>query len=1017
MSKTNRKKDIAVIGMSGVFPKSDNLSVFWNNLINGKELIQFYEDKELDPELLKLPNYIPCGSFIDHSDSFDYQFFGYTKAEAALMDPQIRIMHEQVYASLDNAGYSHRLEKDRVGLYLSASDNINWRLMELFYVESKVSKFLAQRLSNKEFISTLISYKLGLTGPSFYIDTACSGSLSNIHLACRALLLKECNIAVSGGVSIQSSEGKGYLYKEGFINSKDGHCRTFDADSSGTLWGEGAGAVVLKRFEDAIQDNDYIYAVIKATAVNNDGKRKVGYTAPSVKGQSECIKMAHKIAGIQPEEISYIEAHGTATELGDPIEIEALNEAFNYNTDHQCAIGSAKTNMGHLDSAAGIAGFIKTCLCLNFRMIPPSLHFKAPNPNINFNKGPFYVNSNLKKWDRDEIFRAGVSSFGIGGTNCHAVLEEYKEETLISEKQRPSSLVLLSAKTNNALGNYKSKIAAFVGEQKDCNLAQLSYSINNKAQNFPCKDFIVFNDREEALAKLNATHQEVIPKKYKNVFFLFPGQGTQYVEMAQELYLELPLFKKILDEGFKILEGLTGINYKKIIGYEQGNADPDLINNTLYAQALLFLIEYALAKTLISFGIVPTCMIGHSLGEYTAACVSNVFTLEDGLKIICTRASLMSKMEAGSMIAVKAKAEDVLKLTENDLNIAAINTLNTCVLTGKSEYIESLATKLAEKEISHAILKTSHAFHSYMMDDLLKPFEEALKQFEFLKPEIPFISNLTGEAIGEEELSAAYWAKHVRSTVLFQKGLSQILEKWPSDDNIFIEVGPGRVLLNFLKRNSSQTQLTLATIRSVKEKKSDYKSLLDSLGILWKAGQQLNVSSLYDKQLKKLPLPTYAFDRTRLPAKVNPLKLIQANLNPETDAESLLSNISLGTFFDDNESSATVVEGQQVSSFRLNLPTEYAPPENKTQMKLCAIWKTFLGDELIGIDDNFFELGGDSLKAMSILNAIKKEFNCEVKVQELYDSPTIKTISSNIDITTQLKKITKKVTQKNKLKI
>ncbi len=1018
MNTVNRKKDIAVIGMSGVFPKSKDLSIFWDNLINGKELIHFYDPEDLDQDLLKIPNYIPVGSFIDHSDSFDYKFFAYTRAEAALMDPQIRIMHEQVYGSLDNAGYANRLDENTIGLYLSASDNLNWRLLEMFYAKGKVSKFLAQRLSNKEFISTLISYKLGLKGPSFYVDTACSGSLSNVHLACRSLLLKECNIAVSGGVSIHSTEEKGCFFEEGLIASKDGHCRAFDEESTGTTWGQGAGAVVLKRFEDAVRDGDYIYAVVKATAVNNDGKRKVGYTAPSVEGQSECIKMAHKIAGVQPETIAYIEAHGTGTKLGDPIEIEALNKAFNYNTDHKCAIGSVKTNMGHLDSAAGIAGFIKTCLCVDAKVIPPSLHFKTPNPEINFKNGPFYVNTDLQKWDSKKIFRAGVSSFGIGGTNCHAILEEF-EQIRASKKQNSYHLLRLSAKTKSALNNYKASISSFLEQNEDCNYDQLSYSINNKTQNFPYKDFIVFRNHEDALAQLNSTHHQISVKNYNDVIFMFPGQGTQYFEMAKELYTEVSCFKKIMDEGFELLRGISDINYKQIIGYEQGRADdPSLINKTLYTQPLLFLIEYALAKTLMNFGVKPTCMIGHSLGEYTAACVSNVFSLEDGLKIIHTRALLMNKMKPGSMIAVKADADKVLSFVENDdLSVAAINTPNTCVLSGKNEYIEALSKILNEKGISHSILKTSHAFHSYMMDEILSPFEKELSLFHFSKPEIPFISNLTGEVITSDDLSTSYWTKHLRHTVLFQKGLEYLIQKWPSDDNVFLEIGPGRTLLNFLKRISAKPNLSLSMLKSAKEQKNDFKYLLNNLGLLWRGGTGLTTNDLYQKGIKKIPTPSYVFDRTKLPTKVNPLKLIQIDSNSGLDVNSLLSNISTDTLFDDKEGDSSLAGEEQSDNLRVNITTNYLPPENETQTKLCSIWSAFLGEDKIGIEDNFFELGGDSLKAMSILNSIKKEFNCEIQVQELYENPNIKNISSKIQISIKLRSLSKKGSQKNKLTI
>lgn len=1017
MTKNNRKKDIAVIGMSGVFPKSNELAVFWDHLINGKELVHFYDKTKVDPKLLAIPNFVAARSFIDHPESFDYKFFGYTKAEAALMDPQIRVMHEQVYSALDNAGYVHQLEKDSIGLYLSASDNINWRLLEMFYYNGKVSKFLAQRLSNKEFISTLISYKLGLKGPSFFIDTACSGSLSNIHLACRSLLLRECNIAVSGGVSIHSTEDKGYFFEEGLIASQDGHCKAFDAKSDGTVWGEGAGAVVLKRFEDAVRDNDHIYAVIKATAVNNDGKRKVGYTAPSVEGQAECIKMAHKIAGLTPESISYIEAHGTGTKLGDPIEIEALNKAFNYNTNHQCAIGSVKTNMGHLDAAAGIAGFIKTCLCLNFKVIPPSLHFETPNPGIKFDRGPFYVNTSLKKWEGEGTFRAGVSSFGIGGTNCHAVLEAY-DEAPVETSQNPYDILLFSSKTKTALQNYKTRLSSFFKREQINNRKELSYSFNQKVQAFPFQDFIVFENEKDALNQLASAPSTGLSKKYKNIVFLFPGQGTQYFAMAQELYASLPAFQTIMDQGFGLLKEFTGLDYQTILGYETTKEEADeSVNNTLHTQPLLFLVEYALAKTLMNFGVQPNAMIGHSLGEYVAACVSNVFSLEDGLNMICKRAALMNSMKEGVMVAVKAAPEEVIDLLENKWSVATLNTPNTCVLAGELESVEALSATLKEHKITHSVLNTSHAFHSYMMDDMLEPFRKEVAQFNFSKPEIPFISNLTGKLVTTDDLSADYWAKHLRNTVLFQKGLEGLVQEWPVDESIFIEVGPGRTLLNFLKRVTGKKAFGLSILKGAKEQKHDFKYFLTNLGNLWKAGVTINWDQLYDPNTQKMPVPSYVFDKTELPSRVNPLKLFQDNIKEGTDMTSMLLNISTGSLFDDQgeDTNNTLEDASQDE--RVHLTTDYQAPQNDTQTQLCTIWKSFLGYEKIGINDDFFELGGDSLKAISILNTIKKTFNCDIKVQELYDCPTIKKVSAKIELTNKLKNVSRKISPKNKLTI
>jgi phthiocerol/phenolphthiocerol synthesis type-I polyketide synthase E len=430
MKQVDRKKDIAIIGMSGRFPQSEDLQEFWNNLVAGKELVYHYTQEELralgvEEKRVRDPNYIRSSSQISHAENFDYSFFGYTKGEAELMDPQIRLMHQQVWWALEDAACIPDEYTGKIGVYLSASDNLNWRAHAMMHPNNEVGPFMSRRFADKSFISTMVAYNLNLRGPSFYTDTACSSSLTAVHFACRSLLMKECSIALAGGATLITSMDKGYWYEEGMIASKDGHCRAFDKDATGTLFGEGLGVVVLKRLEEAIQDRDHIYAVIRSTAVNNDGKRKVGYTAPSVNGQAECITLAHKVAGIEPGSVSYIEAHGTGTKIGDAIEIEALNKAFNYDTQHRCAIGTVKSNLGHLDAVAGVAGLIKTALSLKNRMLPPSINFNTPHPDISFGAGPFYVNNELKPWERKagQELRAGVSSFGIGGTNAHAILE------------------------------------------------------------------------------------------------------------------------------------------------------------------------------------------------------------------------------------------------------------------------------------------------------------------------------------------------------------------------------------------------------------------------------------------------------------------------------------------------------------------------------------------------------------------------------------------------------------------
>ncbi|AXG70690.1 phthiocerol/phenolphthiocerol synthesis polyketide synthase type I PpsE [Kordia sp. SMS9] len=881
-----RKKDIAIVGISGKFPKSENIQQFWNNIANGEELIHFYEnealeDLDLNQDQIEDDTYIKATSFIEDSGSFDYAFFGYTKEEAALMDPQIRILHEQIWTALEDAGYNPLTYLKKIGLYVSASDNINWRAHVLMNPSDKVSPFYTEQISNIKFSSTLISYCLNLKGPSYYLDTACSSSLVNIHIACRNLLLKECAMAVAAGVSINTTTDIGYQYQEGMILSKDGHCKTFDKDASGTISGEGVGVVVLKRMEDAVNDGDHIYGIIRGTAVNNDGKRKVGYTAPSATGQFECIKLAQRVAGVQPNEISYIEAHGTATKLGDPIEIEALNRAFEHTQEHACAIGSLKSNIGHLDAAAGIASFIKTVLSLKYRKIPPSLHFTEANPDIDFLSGPFHVNTKLKDWETTNGASriAGVSSFGIGGTNVHAILEEAPAKQT-SQSAQQYHILPYTAKTKTSLEKYQGKLKDFIKETETIAIDDVAFTLQNKIKDMSYRDYIVCKNSVDALQQLDTKNAAVSKANaHTNIVFMFPGQGNQYFAMGKELYQENSFFATILDEGFDILHQLTGENHKEILGFHSSTtAAAQQINNTQYTQPLLFLFEYALAKLLMQYGVQPNTSIGHSLGEYVAACISGVFSFEDGLKMVTERAKLMSQLEEGDMISINADVKTITPLLHEALSIAVINTENSCVVSGAKEDINTFKEVLADKNIPYILLKTSHAFHSQMMDEMLDAYRDVLKQIHFSAPNHPIISNLTGNILLEEEAtSIEYWIQHLRKTVNFVKGTNLLLQ---NENTLFIEIGPGKSLKNFIKQHAKfqKNHHTINLVRHVKEVKNDVAYFLQGIGNIWKHGVEVHWEKMYaGEKRQKIPVPLYSFDTMQFPVKVAPYQQLQAS--------------------------------------------------------------------------------------------------------------------------------------------
>ena len=995
--KVERKKDIAIVGLSGRFPQSADLAAFWKNLLAGKELIRLYHPEELkalgvDEKVIRHPNYIPVTSLLDHPESFDYNFFGYTKAEADVMDPQTRLMHEQVWWALEDAGCNPDEYKGKIGLYLSASDNMNWRAYTVLNPDHQVGLFMTTRLADKAFISTLVAYNLDLRGPGIYTDTACSSSLTSIHLACRSLLMKECSMALAGAVTVNTTNDKGYWHEEGMIFSKDGHCRTFDKDASGTIFGDGVAVIVLKRLEDAITDKDHIYAVIRATAVNNDGKRKVGYTAPSVNGQAECISMAHKIAGVDPSSVTYVETHGTATKLGDPIEIEALNKAFNYNTAHRCAIGSVKSNLGHLDAAAGVVAVIKTALSLKHRVLPPSINYKVPNPEINFASGPFYVNDKLQPWQRinEQVLRAGVSSFGIGGTNAHAILEEApaRESTPSAKAQ----LLVFSAKTITALNNYKQQLKDFIKENGAPVLQELAYTLQMGRKHFKYRDFLVCEEDTDLHAALTdlkpATGSRTVAK---NIVFMFSGAGSQYFKMARQLYEQERYFKRLMDEGFELLERKTGRDFKKIMGYTEDAATGKTLINTALYMPVLFLVEYALARLLMRMGIQPGYMIGHSLGEYVAACLSGVFSFEDGLSIVMKRAELSETLGEGRMVSVELSAEQVRPYLTENLSIAAINTPDSCVISGPLADIKDLTGVLTLHNIPFTELKVTVAAHSAMFDAILDDYRKAFKHIPLSAPVLPFISNLSGKEItAAEATSVEYWVRHLRHTVNFLSGIHCLLEKGSAN---YIEIGSGGILTSFLKMHPlfQTNSLGINVLRHPKEAVNDYAFYLHALGKLWKNEVPVDWDVFNDhEKYNKISIPGYAFDKTNLRVRIDTFKQV-------TSGGAVFGAGNPGV------AENKTPEEAPAGSAAYDVNENYVAPETEMEAALCELWQSFLPSGKIGIEDNFFDLGGNSLKAMTMLRRIEQQYNVQVDLKDLYARPTIKLLAEEINIATLLK--------------
>lgn len=868
----NSETEIAIIGMAGRFPGASNIDQFWMNLQQGVESIHFYSDEELGKkgvasEDLSHPGFVnTSGGVMPDREMFDADFFGYSPREAELMDPQIRVLHECVWEALEHAGYVPDNYSGSIGLYAGSSDNLHWTQMVLDHKGSSIDKYKTAILTGKDFLCTNISYKLNMRGPSYTVQTGCSTSLVAVVNACRALIHRECDMAVAGGVSIYPDMPAGYIYQEGMIFSPDGHCRAFDEQAQGTVPGEGAGVVVLKRLSAAMKDGDFIHAIIKGTSINNDGSRKVGYTAPSIEGQTDVIRAAQVMAKVPPESISYVEAHGTATTLGDPVELTALKRAFDTQKTRYCAIGSVKTNIGHLDAAAGIAGLIKTVHALKHKQIPGNLHYNQPTKKFDFVNSPFYVNRSLTRWEQEEgPLRAGVSSFGIGGTNAHVVLEE--SPTVI--KEIPSNievLLPLSALTSEALEQMSNRLAEYIRSHPEVSLAHVAYTLQVGRKAFPYRRSVVCATHTEAVERLTAADVKIERTKSLDnplPIFMFPGQGVQRVQMGLELYESDLKFREEIDRCFDIFDKLGAGSIRQIM-YPENELDDaaEKIVLTEYAQPVIFVFEYALARLLMARKIVPQAMIGHSLGEYVAACISGVLSIEDTLRLVVARGKLMQTMEPGAMVSVPLTREEVLPLLEEGLSLAAVNGPRQCVVSGNDKSIEKFEYKQLARGLVVKRLNTSHAFHSQSADAILGKFEEELRKVNFHPPKIPYISNLSGNWISVEEATdPQYWMRHLRETVNFNEGLEKLLEM---HEAIFIEVGPDRTLsslVNRRKREDAGHRVT-SMMSIAKEAQPGLRELLELLGNLWAFGLDVkwNEHKANGNPLR-VPLPTYPFER------------------------------------------------------------------------------------------------------------------------------------------------------------
>ena len=863
--------------MAGRFPGAPDLERYWSNVRDGVESVRFFSDEELlaageNPSLLADPAYVRAWPQLEGIEQFDAGFFGISPRDASVMDPQHRFFLEVAWEALELSGYSGRSVPRATGVFAAAGMNhyMMHHLVPNTEVMRTVGEWLVRHNGNDmNFLATRAAYQMNLKGPAMNIQTACSSSIVAIHLACQSLLTGETDLAIAGASTMSLPQDRGYLFKQGEILSEDGHCRPFDAGSRGTLFGSGTACIVLKRLADAIEDGDTIVSVIRGSAINNDGSQKVGYLAPSVEGQARAVSEALAISGVPADTIAYIETHGTGTAVGDPIEVAALTQAYAPLTDQKqfVALGSVKANIGHLGEAAGMAGFIKASLALQHGEIPPCINFTAPNPEIDFASSPFYVNTARTAWPkRTAPRRAGVTALGAGGTNAHMILEEAPASRASDAPRRAPQLLTLSAKTRTALDAAATQLAAHLEHAPAVSLADTAWTLQVGRHAFPYRRSIVARTpdaaaralREPQKGSMSATTQDDA-----RVIYMFPGGGAQYAGMGRELYETEAVYAKAFDDCLSEMPDTVSGTLRRLVFPQAADAASatSQLETPRLALPALFATEYATCRLLQSWGVTPAGLIGHSMGEYVAACLSGVLSLRDALTLVMERARLFETLPPGGMLSVELSEDALTPLLGRELSIAAVNAPNLCVASGPVAAIDALETELKRRDIESTRIHIAVAAHSAMLEPILAEFGRVCARVHFSPPQIPFISNLTGAWItADEATDPQYWVRHLRQSVRFADGLRAVLA---DGHNVLVEIGPGRTLCSLVRTQSPATP-ALPTLRHPRETASDVEFLLGTVGRIWEHGGAALLDALHaGTRRHRIPLPTYPFERQR----------------------------------------------------------------------------------------------------------------------------------------------------------